>query len=240
MLLKQLSTQKQEMIIMRKIDKSKLYAGMTLEERARLAFKFTVLNDSDGLNNILATIPKKTYLMNDPAFFMRSTGLYQAGLLWGFSYQKEQGLNSSHLGILALIDENTNDPELKQLRIKAGIKYQHSCDRLEILFNLLDELDESHGLDTELVYAIAEVRCIAVGNTILAIEGATLRTLPVNDNPDAKNKNQACRDYYKMTKALLLIELNKYQRMLGNKTDINLEEENKRLKEKLKKLETEG
>ncbi len=76
---------------------------------------------------------------------MRSVGLYQTAILWGFEYQKEQGLYSTYLGILGAIDENTSDPELKQARIKTNTKYWYTCDKLGILFCLLVELDNSHG-----------------------------------------------------------------------------------------------
>lgn len=195
-----------------KIDKSKLYSGMTLEERAILAFKFIVTNDTAGSDAILATIPKQTYIMNDPAFSITTQGLYYAAILWGFEYQKEQGLNTSYLGMLGVIDHNTKDPELQQARIEAGIKYRHSCDRLGILFNLLDELELSHGLDAKTVYGLAEVRCIAVGNTILAIEGELpMRAPQVINDPKIKNKNQACKGYYQKIKSLLLTQLNQYQ-----------------------------
>lgn len=221
-----------------KIDKTKLYAGMTLEDRAKLAFKFIVANDEAGYDDILATIPRQIYTMNDPNFTMPTTGLYYTAIMWGFEYQKEQGLNLTYLGMLSIIDDKTNDTELKQKRIDAEIKYLHSCDRLEILFSLLDELDKSHGLDTKTVYALAEVRCIAVGNNILIIDGELpSRTPQVLNNPDAKNKNLACKDYYLKTKRLFLTQLNEYQKVLGNKTDSGLEAENEILKAKLKKLE---
>ena len=200
---------------------------MSLQERAKLAFKLTVSNDEMGVTNILATIPKRTYITNHAGFHMRSTGLYHAALAWGFEYQKQQGLNTTFLGLLAAIDEDTSDLELKQLRMSAGIKYKNSCDKLEILFSLLDELDDSHGLDSESVYALAEVRCIAVGNCILDIEGdSSTRTPQVLINHDTKDKNQACKIYYQQTKDLLLTLLNEYENTQRNFTEIDLEAEN--------------
>ena len=169
---------------------------------------------------------------------MTTAGLYYTAVLWGFEYQKEQGLNSTYMGLLAIIDDKTKDAKLRQTRIEAEIKYRHSCDKLEILFSLLDELDKSHGLDTNAVYAVAEVRCIAVGSSILVVDGDLPdRTAQVLNNLDTKEKNQACKDYYLSIKELLLTKLNECQKVLGNKTHSSLENENNELKEKLKKLE---
>jgi len=221
-----------------KIDKTKLYAGMTLEERAKLAFKYTFSKDATNSDAILATIPRQTYTMNAPNFTLPAAGLYYTAIMWGFEYQKEQGLNSTYLGLLGMIDDKTKDLELKQTRIESEIKYHHSCDKLEILFNLLDELDKSHGLDTNTVYAMAEVRCIAVDRNTLGVDGDLLvRTFRVLNNPNAKDKNQACKDYYLSIKELLLMQLNQYKTVLGIESETSVEKENVRLKEKLKKLE---
>jgi len=194
-----------------KINSSKIYEQMSLRERAQMAFKY-MLNDNQKFSEILATIPRKTYVGNDLGFSMRSTGLYQTAILWGFEYQKQQGLNTTFLGLLSAIDENTKDSELKQLRNESQIKFLHSRDKLEILFSLLNELDESHGLDSKSVYAIAEVRWIAVGSSILDIKGdATTKTPQVLINHDTKNKNQACKDYYQQLKELFTAQLNQYE-----------------------------
>lgn len=202
---------------MRQVDKSKLYVGMSLQERAKLAFKFTASNDEAGLDNILATIPKKTHVMNDPSFSMRSTSLYHTAVLWGFEYQKQQGLSATFLGMLALIDENTKDFKLKRRRNESLTKLLQTKDNLEILFSLLNELDKSHGLDAHSVYGIAEVRCIAAWHCVLDSEGdLPLRSPSVLIDPDTKHKNQACEDYYKHSKELLLVLLNQYDDKYGN------------------------
>ncbi len=211
---------------------------MTLNECARLAFKYIVSNKTNDYEAILATIPKQTYIMTDPAFSITTAGLYYAGLIWGFEYQKEQGLNTSYLGILAIIDNKIDDEKLKQARIEAAIKYQHSCDKLDILFTLVDELDKSHGLDTKMVYGMSEVRCIAANNKILVVDGdLPMRTLAVKHNPNIKNKNQACKDYYLYIKELLLMKLNEYETVVGSKRNTDFEAENEILKAKLKRLE---
>jgi len=176
-----------------KIDKSKLYADMSLKDRASIAFKLTAKNDDLAINELLSTIPKKTIIMNAPAFSLRSTGLYHTAIVWGFEYQKLQGSYLLAMGMIAMPE--TEDERLNKMIYGSHILFTHIRDKLTILFSLLDELDKSHGLDAKSVYTIAEV-----SSELVEIDHT------------AKDKNQALMNYYATMKELFITSLTDFER----------------------------
>jgi len=175
-----------------KIDKTKLYADMSNQDRAKTAFKLTAQNDDLGLDELISTVDKKTIVMNHPAFSLRSTGLYHTAILWGFHYQQMQGSYLMAMGIIAMTEpmEETN-----KLLDGARIMIERSRDKLTILFSLLDELDTSHGLHAESTHRVAEI------NPEL-----------IKIDHDTKDKCEALMSYYNDMKELFTISLTDFER----------------------------
>lgn len=202
-----------------RVDKTKLYAGLSLKERAKLYFK-NMVGGSESVavtDDIMATIPKGRYIINEPAFVGYAGGLYYASMLWGFQYQKWKGIHDTNKMIVVASSLNETDKDLKQIAKKSRLRVAESKDKLELLFLLVDELDKSRGFDASTVFSIAEVRC---------------EEIEINHN--CKDKNQACKAYYFEIKGLLLQLIDRYETASGN---IGLESENEALRDKLKQFE---
>ena len=127
-----------------KLNESKLYEQMTLKDRAELAFKCLKHQDEETMDKILLTVPKYLYKLHDAEYRVRLDHLYHTAVMWGFEYWK----NASGFGAALYLEAQQNE---KQEYLSPRVFKQ----RMVALHIILDELSESHGLDKETVYVIA-------------------------------------------------------------------------------------
>ena len=129
-----------------KLNESKLYEQMTLKDRAELAFKCLKHQDEETMDKILLTVPKYLYKLYDAEYRVRLDHLYHTAIMWAFEYWK----NASGFGAALYLETQQDE---KQEDLSPRVFKQ----RMVALHIILDELSESHGLDKETVYAIANV-----------------------------------------------------------------------------------
>lgn len=156
-----------------KLNESKLYEQMSLKDRAELAFKCLKHHDEETMDKILLTVPKYLYKLHDAEYRVRVDHLYHTAMMWAFEYWKNRAGFGEALYLETQQDET---PEV----LSSTVFKQ----RMVAIHIILDELSESHGLDKDTVYAIA--------NTVA-------EDYPRNliDVPNGKNMKL----YYEKTKA---------------------------------------
>lgn len=132
----------------------KVYAGLTARERAALVFASLARCDKKEADRIQATVPFRTYRMQDEEYWERLRNLRDMAFLWGLEHWREMAKLTASFGLLIHVMHGDNE----ELADQALGTLQEAEGRLLALDAILQSVCEANGIDPETVRHFADVR----------------------------------------------------------------------------------
>ena len=125
-------------------DVDRLYDSMNPNTLAVMAFESLIKGDRATVSSITKSVPRYNYNAVDVKYRSKINRFYQIASLWSIEYWK---CNSKMLAFTALsLIEND-----KQALEEVNAAVTHWQNKLKALVMMLDQLNESYGLDTKIL-----------------------------------------------------------------------------------------
>lgn len=128
-----------------------IYKGIEPKELANLAFQALINHDSDSLNKIRRSVPKKNYAGLDNDYLKWEQNFFNLASYWTHEFWKVESARIYSMGEFKLAANFGDDKEAKEMLELVN----KTTSMIFALQEAIEEICKKHDLDPELIYTFS-------------------------------------------------------------------------------------